>query len=241
MASVAERHLRPIAGPEMRELTPVPERLLRRLWVAVAGSVTFLAVAVVQGVLRAGYDSWHQAISALSLGHGGWIQAANFVCFGAMVASTAPTWRRLLAGGRGAVSYPAQTLGLGCALMAAGCVPQDPAPGYDPEGLALAGPTARGLLHIVIAGVAAGCSVAGLFVMAGRFRGEQAWDGWALYSRLVAVLVIVSVAIYGVWSVRPSGFAGTFERLAVALPLVWLVTFLRRLGAGVPIMVTVRE
>jgi hypothetical protein len=221
----------------VRDTIPVPPALLRPLWIAVVATILFLVVATIQGIVREGYDSWHQAVSALSLGPGGWIQAISFVVFGAVVTTTAPAWRRVLAGGKGAVAYPVLTAVLGLSFIAAGFIPQDPAPGYDPAGLALEKPTTLGLLHLAIAGVAASCSVAGLFVMAARFAGDDDWRGWPAYTRVMAVLLIVCVAIYGVWSTRPSGFAGTFERLAVVVPLVWTFTFLRRLEAGTPLMV----
>jgi hypothetical protein len=227
----------PRPGSGMNDRTPVPLPLLRRLWVALGGAALFLAVATAQGALRAGYDPWHQAVSALSLGPGGWVQTLNFVAFGAIVASTAPVWRRVLAGGTGATAYPTLIAVLGGSLITAGVVPQDPAPGYDPEGLALGAPTPLGLLHLASAGVAAVCSVAGLFVMAARFAGDPDWGGWPAYSRVTALLVIACVLVYAGWSTRASGLAGTFERLAIVLPLLWTFTFLRRLSAGMPFMV----
>jgi hypothetical protein len=89
----------------------------------------------------------------------------------------------------------------------------------------------------VFAGVAALCSVACLFIMAARLAGDRHWLGWAAYTRVMALLIIVCVAVYGVWSTRASGLAGTFERLAIVIPLVWTGTFLRRLDAGAPFMV----
>jgi pimeloyl-ACP methyl ester carboxylesterase len=41
--------------------------------------------------------------------------------------------------------------------------------------------------------------------------------------------------VYAGWSTRASGLAGTFERLAIVLPLLWTFTFLRRLSAGMPL------
>jgi hypothetical protein len=196
-----------------------------------------MGVTTIQGVLRDGYDSWHQAVSALCLGPAGWVQTINFAVFGAAVASTVPVWRRMMAGGRGATSYPALTAVLGVSFIALGIVPQDPAPGYDPARHALEAPTAVGFLHLAIAGVAAVCSVAGLFVMAARFAGDPHWRGWPACSRVMALLLIVCVTVYGVWSTRASGLAGTFERLAIVIPLVWTVTLLRRLGAGTPFIV----
>lgn len=120
--------------------------------------------------------------------------------------------------------------------MAAGCVPQDPAPGYDPAGLALEEPTLTGLIHLAIAGVAATCSVVLMFIAACRMAVSTEWGGWPTYTRAMAVLTILCVAVYGVWSTQPTGFAGTFERGAIIVPTVWGVGFLRKLGQGVPFM-----
>ena len=225
------------AGFKVSETQPVPGRLLRRLWIALAVTALFMVISTIQSVVRAGYDPWHQAVSALSLGPTGWIQTVNFVVFGAVITWTAPTWHRILAGGVGAQSYPLLITVLGASFVAAGLIPQDPAPGYDPAGLALTAATARGIVHLAIAGVAAGCSVASLVVMARRFSGDRSWPGWATYSRVMAALLIVCVVVYGVWSKQASGFAGTFERAAILIPLIWTFTFLRRLDAGTPFMV----
>jgi hypothetical protein len=196
-----------------------------------------MIVALVEGVRRPGYDAWHQAVSALSLGPGGWVQQVNFILLGCAVLVTVPIWRRILAGGRAAASYPALTALLGSSFMAAAFVPQDPAPGYDPAGLALTGPTPLGLVHLGIAGIAAACSITSLVLIASRFAGDGHWRGWPAYSRLMAALMIASATTYGVWSTQATGFAGTFERIAVLIPAIWGFTFIRRLWAGTPFMV----
>jgi hypothetical protein len=215
----------------------VPRSLLVRLWYAPGGAALFMVIATIQGLTRAGYDPWHQAVSALSLGPGGWVQAGNFLLFGAVLLSTIPVWREMLAGGKGATAYPALTALLGASFVIVAFVPQDPAPGYDPAGLALQEPTVGGLFHLAIAGVAATCSIAGLFVMAARFAGDPHWRGWTAYTRVMALLMIVCIAIFGVWSRETTGLAGTFERVAVMIPPIWGFTFLRRLSAGTPFMV----
>jgi Protein of unknown function (DUF998) len=224
----------------MTDTVPVPTFLLRRLWLAVGGAALFMVVATIEGIRRDGYDSWHQAVSALSLGLGGWIQMVNFVVYGVIVTSTAPVWSRILAHGIGARSYPALTGGLGVSFIAVGLVPQDPAPGYDPAHLALRAPTALGLLHLAIAGVAVLCGVTSLLVIANRFARDPQWTGWSRYSRVTALLVVSCVTVYAVWSVRASGFAGTFERFAFVIPIVWTATFLQRLRARTPFMVVPR-
>lgn len=215
----------------------VAEPLLRRLWYALAGAALFMAVALLQGATRAGYDSWHQAISALSLGPRGWVQGINFIVFGALLLSTVPVWRRILVGGKGATSYPVLTAIVGLTFVVVAFVPQDPAPGYDPDSLRLEEPTVRGLFHLGLAGIAAVCSVAALFVMASRFKGDPNWRGWPLYTRSIAIIMIACIVVYGVWSTRATGLAGTFERVAVMLPSLWALTFLRRLSLGTPFII----
>ena len=195
-----------------------------------------LAITTIQGVYRQDFDAWHQAISALSLGPGGWLQMVNLVAFGVVVLTTISPWRKILAGGRGGTAYPVLTALVGISFIGVGLIRQDPAPGYDPERLLLAAPTPSGLAHLAIAGVAVLASVAALFVMAARFAGDPAWPGWPLYSCATALFVVACVTVYGVWSVQPSGFAGTFERAAVIAPLLWMFAFLHRLQRGVPFM-----
>lgn len=219
-------------------MDPVPPRLRRRLWYAVAGAGLFMTTACAEGAQRPDYDAWHQSISALSLGPGGWVQTLSFFAFGAIVLSTVTVWRRILAGGKGATTFPLLTGLTGASLVACGIVPQDPAPGYDPMGLALTAPTLRGLVHLALAGIAALSSVASLLVMASRFRGDPSWRGWSWYSVLMAVTMVACVVVYGIWSTASSGYAGTFERLALLVPPVWGLTFLLRLGSGAPFMQT---
>lgn len=126
---------------------------------------------------------------------------------------------------------------VGLSFIAVGLIPRDPAPGYDPAGLALHAPKATGLMHLSIAGVAAGCSVASLIVMAARLARDPAWVGLAGAARLTALLVVGCIVIYGIWGTRSTGLAGTFERLAIVLPIAWNAAFLRRLGAGAPFVV----
>ena len=43
------------------------------------GGLVFTAVYLVEGATRPGYDAGTQAISALSLGPGGWVQQVDFI------------------------------------------------------------------------------------------------------------------------------------------------------------------
>jgi hypothetical protein len=225
----------------MSALSPVPRAEYRRLRRAVSVTAVFLIAVVTQGAARPDYDPWHQSISALSLGARGWIQDAFFLLLGLVLLSTVPTWYRILRGGIGQRSYPVLTALTGLSLVAAALWPQDPAPGYDPEQLGLVLPTTTGLLHLTAAGIGAFSSVAAMFVMGARFRRLAGWEGWARPTRRAAVLTALCVVVYAVWSVKPTGFAGTFERLVVIVPGIWGYAVIRRLGDGVPFVITSPE
>ncbi len=213
------------------------ERLLLPLWGALAWTAVFLVVTTMQGIVRADFDPWHQAVSALSLGPAGWMQSLNLVLFGLVLMASARMWLRVLVGGVAATWYPALTVLSGISFVLAGLIPQDPAQGYDPAGLHLAAPTLPGLLHTLVAAIAALCSVGSLLVIATRFSEDPYWRWWPAYTRTIAVLMIGCIAIYAVWSVEPRGLAGTFERLAILLPATWACTFVWRLWQGTPFMV----
>ena len=225
----------------LTETLPVPPSLLRRPAFALAAGIASLTLTTIQGCYREGFDAWHQAISALSLGRGGWLQMINLTTFGLVVLTTTSAWRQILAGARGGTSYPVLTALVGLGFIGVGLIRQDPAPGYDPDGLGLKAPTPLGLAHLAIAGVAAVCSVAALLVMAARLARDPAWRHWTLYSWVAALSVIGCVTVYAVWSVQSTGFAGTFERAAMLAPMLWMFAFLRRLYRGAPLMVANTE
>lgn len=218
------------------QLIPVPSSLRRRLWYGIIGAGLFILTSSVEGALRIDYDAWQQSVSALSLGSRGWVQTVSFFVFGIIIISTVTTWRKILSRGRGAKAYPMLTLLTGFSIILCGIFQQDPAPGYDPQKLALTDPTLRGLLHLLFAAIGALCSIAGLLVMARRFAHTPLWHGWKLYSILMALVMAACVTIYAIWSTKSTGYAGTFERIALMVVPVWGMTFLVRLEAGVPFM-----
>lgn len=219
-------------------LVPIPRADYLRLRRAVIATGCFMLAVLLQGAARPGYDPWQQSISALSLGSGGWVQNVFFMLLGSALLGTVPVWRRVLAGGTGQRAYPTLTALTAISLIAAAWLPQDPAPGYDPEQLGLALPTTRGLVHLAVAGIGAVSSIAALFVMAGRFVALPGWRGWAHASRWAGVLTTACVLVYAVWSTEPSGLAGTFERLVVVIPGGWGYALVWRLGRGVPFVVS---
>ncbi|MBC8088276.1 MAG: DUF998 domain-containing protein, partial [Phycisphaerae bacterium] len=98
----------------------------------------YLAVGVIQGLVRDGFSFSRHSLSVLANGAGGWVQTANFVLSGLMVIAAAVGFRRMPAPRLRASSV---FLGLyGVCVFAAAIFRADPADGF-PIGTPLGMPT----------------------------------------------------------------------------------------------------
>lgn len=213
-------------------LTPVPRALLLWLTCGLAGAVLFTTTYLIEGVTRPGYDGWQQAISALSLGSGGWVQQINFVIFGVCTLCMAVAWRKVLKGGVSATLYPILRGIEGLGLILVGLFSQDPV-GYPP-GAPLAPPTIHGEIHIIGAFVIVGAMALGLFVIAWYFARNLHWWGWTIYSILSGLVTIVFIRLFGLAQLNE--YAGIFERLATNVETVWEILFFTCLWTGMKFM-----
>ncbi len=206
-----------------------PNSTTHRLLLAAGllGSVLFNLTFLLAGVLRPGYDSLRQPISALSLGPGGWVQITNFIVFGLLTCGSAIGWRATLAPGIAARSYPALKILSGLALITAGVFSQDPALGF-PHGVpSPASPTTHAQIHNAASVVSLLATIAGLLVLARRFRHEPHWKGWPRYAVLAAALMIGFLAAFG--ATNNGGPGGMFEKLATITALVFSIALIGRL------------
>jgi hypothetical protein len=161
----------------------------------VAAGPVFLTVAAAQALTRDGYDLSRQPLSLLALGDLGWIQTANFLVSGLLALAAAVGMRRALRGGRAGVWGPALVAAFGVGLIVAGVFGSDPSMGFPagaPEG---APPTLswHAALHGVGAMLAFGSLTIACLVFTRRFAG-LGQRGWALWSVVAAVAVIVVMA-----------------------------------------------
>ena len=210
---------------------PVPTPLLLWLTCGTFGSLLFATVYLIEGATRPGYSAWQQAMSALSLGPGGWVQQVNFVVFGAITIWTAFAWRVFLKGGAAATWYPIIRGLQGLALIVDGFFSQDPA-GY-PLGVAVpTTPTLHAAIHQIFAFVAITAIAVGFFVLARRYAREPGWRWWATYSVISGILTIVLIATFGALNGQHSEIAGLFERLATLVATIWGIIIFIRLWLG---------
>ncbi|MGH9125137.1 MAG: DUF998 domain-containing protein [Acidimicrobiales bacterium] len=215
-------------GPRIRLWVVGNSQAHRSLLAAgLAGSVLFNATFVIDGLFRHGYGALRQPMSALSLGHGGWVQIANFIVFGVLTCLSAIGWRATLTPGSGSVWYPRLKVIAGLALIAAGAFSQDPGLGFPPGVAAPAQASVHAQIHNVAAIVSLGATIGGMFVLVSRFRREPRWKAWWPFAALAGVLMMICLSAFG--ATMDNGLGGMFEKLASVTALVFTVSFVGRL------------
>jgi hypothetical membrane protein len=181
-------------------------------WGAVAGPF-YVAVSLAQALTRDGFDLSRHPWSLLENGSLGWIQSANFVLTGAMVAACAVGLARA-----GAGRWAPRLLALyGAGLAGAGIVTADPMAGF-PVG-ADQTPTWHGTLHLASGGIGFLGMVAACLVL-GRRYARAGRPGRALAARVTGVAFLVAFA-----GISTGSTAATLPFVAgVVLSFGWLAS-----------------
>lgn len=198
--------------------------------VAGVGPLLFFAVANVEGLLRADYDSIAQPISALVLGHRGWIQELNFVLLAAAFGSFAVVLRRQLRGGAAGIAGPGlfALMTLGVAL--AGAFPM------DAEGAA---PTPAGRVHELAGFLVFPWMPVVLLLVARRFRRDADWQPYFKYTLATGCFCLATVTFFllfvGPPSAEPlpaSALRGLVQRVLLLPFLTWIALVALRAYRG---------
>ncbi|HEY6407176.1 MAG TPA: DUF998 domain-containing protein [Ktedonobacteraceae bacterium] len=199
------------------------------------GPLLFIIVLLIEGATRPGYSAWHHYGSSLSLGDQGWMQITNFIVCGLLTLCFAIGLRQVFRTGRSSVWGPILLGVFSLSLIAAGLFVTDPSLGYPP-GTHSSGPqTLHGTIHGVSGLIAFGSVAIASFVMARRFAGDPSWKGWALYSIVTGVLVVVFFIAATVVSaldengVFPDSPTGLFQRIAIIVGWGWIALLAIRL------------
>src|SRR5262245_19107197 len=126
----------------------------------------YLAVGLIQALVREGFDLRRHPLSMLANGPGGWVQTANFVLSGLMVLSAAVGFRRVRRPRSGAVSWFLG--GFGASMLVAAVFPADPVDGF-PVGTPEGPPTTistTGLVHFAAGSLGFTCLAVSCFFAA---------------------------------------------------------------------------
>jgi hypothetical membrane protein len=191
---------------------------------AVAGPV-LVVVFTIESATRAGYDWRRHPVSDLALGPWGWVQAANFVVSGALLAAgAAGLWRD---------GDPAVRTCTGCALVGlsgvglllAGVFTTAPVSGYPPgtppEPAAY---STTELLHDVVSmPTFVGLPVAALCFARAFHRAGR--PGWAAGSAAAGVVVFVAFLLASAGFTQAPALAaagGLYQRISIVAGLGWV-------------------
>jgi hypothetical protein len=211
------------------------------------GPVLFMIVLLIEGATRPGYSAWHNYGSSLSLGDQGWMQIANFLVCGLLILGFAIGLRQVFQTGQGSVWGPILLGVFGASLIVAGLFVTDPSLGYPP-GTHSSGPqTLHGTIHGVAGLIAFTSLPIASFVMARRFAGDPHWKGWALYSVVTGVLMLVlfiaftTVSALDESGVLPGSPTGLLQRVAIIAGWSWIALLAIRLLSKMRSPVSRRE
>jgi hypothetical membrane protein len=189
-----------------------------------AGPVVFMALTVLAGLVKPGYDVGEQTVSDLAVGAYGWLQTANFFILGATM--TAFALALGAAPGRRSPSAVVLLAAAGAGTFTSGLFPTD---------LAGAPVTSHGTTHnMLFLGVFLALIAA--FALQGRaLRRDASQRGLARYSKLTAAgvfaLLVVFVMFAGDIGDPLHGMAGLLERVLIALALAWITVVGRVMAA----------
>lgn len=150
----------------------------------------YLALGILQGLLRDGYDFGRHPLSVLANGPGGWVQTLNFVLTGALVIAAAIGFARALRPQSRAIGWVLGLYGVG--MLAAAVFRADPVDGFPPgtpEGMPTTVSTS-GILHFAFGGVAFLALAISCFVASRAFarRGDSGLAGVSLLSGVAVLL-----------------------------------------------------
>jgi Protein of unknown function (DUF998) len=188
------------------------------------GGPLFIAVFLIEGATRKGYDPWREPVSALALGSRGWTQQTNFIVTGLLMLAFARGLRHAADGEPGGPRWGPRLIGAyAIGLIGAGVFVTDPVRNLGES--SPAAPGLHGTLHNVFsmqvfaALGAAGLSYARWFARRGEHR-------WAICSSASGVLVPGGIVLFGRALSQTDGLgriAGLIQRLTIALGWGWLV------------------
>ena len=194
-----------------------PERSNRTRSLLLCGMLAgpfYLAVGLIQALVRDGFDFARHPLSLLANGPGGWVQTANFVLSGLLVIAAAVGFGRMLGSRSRAVTW--FLAGFGASMIAAALFPADPVDGFPigtPEGYPTSIST-PGLIHFIAGTLGFVCHAVTCFFAAPAMSHRNAKSlAWLSFLSGLAVLVgffggiFVPMGTFGIWFAVVVGWA----------------------------------
>jgi hypothetical protein len=176
-------------------------------WAGVFGPALFIAVFVLLGVIKPGYDATARFVSEGSIGELGWIQTVNFLVLGAtLLAFAAALWN----------SYGGEVSGLvGAGLIAT------TGGGLILSGVFVTDPGTKivsrhGLVHVIAGLIVFGGLMLACLAFALRLRAHGEFAAYSLATGLFIPIGFVATAASGRWT-------GLAQRVLIIVAWAWII------------------
>lgn len=181
---------------ESRRPAPTAARWHRAgAWAGVAGPVAFVALVLVQDLLRADRSPVADPVSALAAGPGGWVQQLAFIVLGLLAVPFAVALHRSVRRARFGVVGPALLALTGVMNVIAVAFPMQEAD----SGAVLAPPG-----HVVAGTVFFSTAALSLLALAPRLARDPLWRGLARYTLIAGAVAAASFPVMGLLVVPDS-------------------------------------
>lgn len=189
----------------------------------VVAAPLFVIAVLAQAATRPGFSLARDAASLLDDGPWGWVQTANFIVTGLLLAAAAAGLRRAQPTGRGSRWAPRLLTVTGAGLIGGGIFHPDPSNGYPPGASAVS--SWHGMLHQVCGSAAFLALIVFCVILARRYR-ALGQSRMAACTLLAGVLCAAGVATGGM----PHGTLTLF--FGVSIALLWAAVIAARLITG---------
>ena len=176
------------------------------------GLVLLIVIYFALGAIVPGYDIIRQPIGDLELTKYGWIQTLNFIVVGLLNCAFAVGLRKELKGGFGSALIPLSYLVISVGFFLNGIFIHDPIHGI-----------ARFITFVSV--------LISSVLFARRFAGDLRWQGWATFTVICTMLIVIMMALSFEKS-NGGAYVGLFERLAIITRLGWAIPFIMTLLDG---------
>jgi hypothetical protein len=189
------------------------------------GSLLFIIVFLIEGVLRNDYSSLLFPISSLAIGEWGWIQICNFIISGSFIIVFAFGLHQTLSPSKDSLWISGLIATVGFGLIGAGIFSTDPLFGYPATApLAFAQYTTHGHLHNFFSIFVFVCLPSVCFRFRKRFNvaNEYAMAKYSLFSGLGILIAffLSAVGFNRIWGL--TDIAGLLQRLSVIIGFCWI-------------------
>jgi len=199
--------------------------LLLAAWSGMIGAALFVAVFLLEGWIRPGYQPLAEYVSALSLGGRGWVQIVNFLVFGALLFGFTRAVAAEFPNGK------ASRWGLILlTIIAIGYFFSGPFV-MDPPSTPLAEATLHGTLHGILGAIVFLLMPIAIFVFWRRFHEDPKWQflqGWTLVLGIICAAVDIYFSIISkipILLTSQSPWVGLIQRGVIVPFMIWIFVF----------------